>query len=105
MTTYGKIKAFNPRTDDWQVYQERLQFYMVANGIEDAIKKHSILLTVCGDSTFKLLCSLVPEGKLDVDEVTYDSLVKLLNAHYSKKQSTIVHRFKFHSHLRQPSKS
>ena len=90
MTTYGKIKAFNPRTDDWEVYQERLQFYM---------------LTVCGDSTFKLLRSLVPEGKLDADAVTYDSLVKLLNTHYSKKQSTIVHHFNFHTHSRQPSES
>jgi len=105
MATYGKIKAFNPRTDDWEVYQERLQFYMVANGIEDATKKRSILLTVCGDSTFKLLRSLVPEGKLDADGVTYDSLVRLLNTHYSKKQSTIVHRFNFNTRSRQPSES
>jgi len=43
MTTYGKRKAFNPRTDDWEVYQERLQFYMVANGIEDATKNSRVL--------------------------------------------------------------
>jgi len=74
MTTYGKIIAFNMRTDNWELYQERLQFYMVVNGIEDATKKCSILLTVCGDSTFKLLCSLVPKGKLDANETVEHSL-------------------------------
>jgi len=53
----------------------------------------------------KLLRSLVPEGKLDADGVTYDSLVRLLNTHYSKKQSTIVHRFNFNTRSRQPSES
>ena len=62
------------RIDYWEVYQERLQFYMVANGIEDVTKKRSILLTICGDSTFKLLCSLVPEGKLDANETVERSL-------------------------------
>jgi hypothetical protein len=71
MTTYGKIKSFNPATDNWLIYQEKLQFYFDANRIEEASKKHSILLTVCGDPTFKLLHSLVPDGKLNADAVTY----------------------------------
>ena len=97
MATYGKIKPFNPAVDDWTIYQEKLKFYFSANGITDAKKKRSILLTVCGDSTFKLLRSLVPDGKLDAEAITYDSLVDLLKSHYTKKQSTIVHRFHFNS--------
>jgi len=69
-----QIKAFNMRIDNWEVYQEMLQFYMVANGIEDATKNCSILLTICGGSTFKLLCSLMPEGKLDANETVEHSL-------------------------------
>ena len=46
MATYGKVKAFNPKADDWEVYEEQLRFYMVANNITDAAKKRSILLTV-----------------------------------------------------------
>ena len=49
MATYGKVKAFNPKSGDWEVYEEQLRFYMVANNITDAAKKRSILLTVCGD--------------------------------------------------------
>ena len=36
MATYGKVKAFNLRVDDWEVYEEQLRFYMVANNITNA---------------------------------------------------------------------
>ena len=105
MAAYGKVKAFNPKTDEWEVYEEQLRFYMVANGIDDGAKKCSILLTVCGDQTFKLLRSLVPDGKLDADGITYDSLVELLKSHFKKKQSVVVHRFNINTRLRKPSES
>ena len=105
MAAYGKIKPFNPAVDDWTIYEEKLQFYFVADGIADAIKKRSILLTSCGDSTFKLLRSLVPDGQLDAEAVTYTTLVDLLKAHYTKKQSTIVHRFNFNSRSRKPGEA
>ena len=73
---------------------------MDANGITDAKKTHSIILTVCGDSTFKLMQSLVPGGKLDSDDVIFDSLMELLKSHYAKKQSIVVHRFYFNTRSR-----
>ena len=57
---------------------------MVANNITDSAKKQSILLTIWGDQTFKLLRSLVPDGKLDADDITNDSLVRLLKLLYKK---------------------
>ncbi len=104
MATYGKIKAFSPASGDWTLYEEKLQFYFVANSIPDANKK-SILLSVCGDPTFKLLRSLVPDGNLQADAVTYTSLVDLLKGHYGQKQSTIVHRFHFNCHSRKAGES
>ena len=105
MATYGKVKVFNPKADDWEVYEEQLRFYMVANNITDSTKKRSILLTVCGDQTFKLLRSLVPDGKLDADDISFDSLVGLLKSHYKKKQSVVVHWFNFNTRARKPSES
>jgi len=40
--TNGKVKAFNPRVDDWEVYEKQLRFYMVASNIADTAKKQSI---------------------------------------------------------------
>ena len=36
-----------------------------------------------------------PDSKLDAEEVTYATLVELLQSHYMKKQSIIVHRVNF----------
>ena len=105
MATYGKVKAFNPKVDDWEIYEEQLRFFMAANNITDATKKCSILLTVCGDQTFKLLRSLVPDGRLDAEDVTYDSLIQLLRSHYKKKQSVVVHRFNFNTRLRKTTET
>ena len=69
------------------------------------MKKQSILLTVCGDQTFKLLRSLVLDGKLDADCVTYDTLVALLKSHIGKKQSVVVHWFNFNTRVRKPAES
>ena len=97
------MKAFNPQAEDWTIYAERLQHYLVANGVEDAGKKRAILLTVCGAPTYKLLRSLVEGGK--VDEKSYDELVKLLESHNSPKPSAIVQRFHFNSRVRAPGES
>ena len=105
MATHGTIKQFNPQVDDWPTYVERLQYYFVANNVDDAAKKRAILLTVCGAPTYKLLRSLVPDGKLDGDDATYDSLVKLLKDYYNPKPSPIVQRFHFNSRSRSPNES
>ena len=105
MATHGTIKTFNPQVDDWPTYIERLQHYFVANDVEDADKKRAILLTVCGVPTYKLLRSLVPDGKLDGDDATYNSLVKLLKDHYNPTPSPTVQRFHFNSRTRGPNES
>ena len=105
MATYGKVKAFNPKVDDWEIYEEQLRFFMAANNITDATKKCSILLTVCGNQTFKLLRSLVPDGRLDAEDVTYDTLIQLLRSHYKKKQSVVVHCFNFNTRSRKTTET
>ena len=38
-TVYGTVSAFDPTTDEWSEYVDRLQFYFTANGIKDDSKK------------------------------------------------------------------
>ena len=73
MAAYSKVKPFNPKVGNWEVYEEQLSFYMQANGITDAAKKRSILLTVCGEQTFKLLRSVGSQEHLE--EMLHDRLV------------------------------
>ena len=76
MATHGTVKAFNEQSDDWPSYIERLQHYFIANDVQEEAKKRSILLTVCGATTYKLILSLAP--------------VKLVKDYYNPKPSPIV---------------
>ena len=63
MATHGVVSMFDPSTEDWTTYTERMKHYFVANDVTDAKKKHSILLSACGPATYKVIRNLVEEGK------------------------------------------
>ena len=98
MATHGIVQPFQPLTDDWATYEERLRHYFVANDVDVDAKKRAILLTVCGSPTYKLLRSLVDAGELDTK--SYTDLAALLKEHYNPKPSPIVQRFHFNTRTR-----
>ena len=103
MATHGKIATFNTTVESWTSYCERLHFYFDANDIVDLGKKRSILLTVCGPSTYQLLKSLVqPRTPM---EKTYDEIVETLKTHFNPKPSPIIQRFKFNTRDRRAGES
>jgi len=63
MAAHGKLEEFNSRHEDWESHEERLQQYFVANRAEDANKHHAILLSACGQRTYKVIQSLVAPKK------------------------------------------
>ena len=58
MATHGKIDEFDLSHEAWATYVERLEFYFIANGIEDPEKKRAVLLTVSGHAKYKLIRNL-----------------------------------------------
>ena len=103
MANHGKIGQFNPSIKAWSSYVERLHYYFLANGVTEAAKKHSILLTVCGAPTFQLLRSLVQPKELSA--VTYTELLAVLESHYDPAPLTIVQLYRFQTRNRQPGES
>ena len=102
VAAHGKIGPFNPSTESWALYTERLNYYFLANDIKDE-KKHFILLTVCGPQTFQLLRSLVQPRKLE--ELILPQLTEHLAQHYDPAPSQIMKHLKFHTHERGPSET
>ena len=60
IATLGRVDGTR---DDWLQYVERLEHFFSANGVDDADKKRSVLLTVIGAATYKTLrisCRIAP---------------------------------------------
>ena len=102
MTTYGKIEEYK-EDEEWVEYIERLTHYFTANEIENADKQRSILLSVCGAKTYKLIRNLLAPAK--PDSKTFDELAELVKNHRNPKPSEIVQRFKFNSRFRREGES
>ena len=103
MPTYGKIGEYEPDSEDWSQYVERLENFLVANNITSAEKKQATFLAVIGPSAYRILRSLVAPEK--PNEKSYTDLKKLLSDHYCPKPSEIVQRSKFYKRIRHPGES
>ena len=89
MAMHSSVSKFQPGKEDWSTYVEQLNFYFIANGVTTDEKKRSILLSNCGSATFKLIKSLLDEGKMGT--TPYKNLVELVQTYYQPKPSVIVH--------------
>ena len=99
LNAIGTIGPFQPSTEDWKAYTERLELFFVANGIEDAAKSHATLLTVCGPSTYGLIRDLLaPAAPMDK---TFAELVALVQERQQPTPSPIVERYNFFTRVQQ----
>ena len=98
MATFGQVGAFIEGQEEWKQYVERLEQYLIANGVESAQKKRAIFLSTIGPKAYKLLSSLVAPAS--PGEKDYADLVKIMADHHSPPPSEIVQRFRFHTRFR-----
>ena len=81
MVQHGTLALFDSSKESWSHYVERLGCYFAANDVDD--KKHSILLSICGQQTFKLIRSLLNAQALETK--SYSDLVKMVTDYYDSK--------------------
>ena len=103
MATFGKINEFDSSKEDWNSYVEQLEFFFVANGIEENARKRAILLTSCGAACYKLFRGLTQPQK--PGDKTYAQLIQLMKLHQNPEPNQIAERFKFNSRNRMPGES
>ena len=103
MAAHGKLEQFHIGQEDWESYKECLQQYFVANDIAEAEKQKAILLSVCGQSTYKVIRNLVAPTKPGKCE--YKAILEHLRCYYSSKPSIIVQQCKFNTRYRQQGES
>ena len=98
IATVSMLSEFVELDGAWIEYVERIEHFLLANGIEEEERQRSILLSVCGAKTYKLIHNLATPRKLG--DLTFKELVTLGQEHQNPKPSVIVQRFKFHPHSR-----
>jgi len=98
--SHGSLGAFDLSGGDWKSYVEQVQLYFTANDIADAAKQRAILLTSCGDSTYRHIKDvLTPQAPTDV---SFKTMCDAMAAHLQPEPSEIVQRFRFNTRVRQP---
>ena len=102
-SNFGKVKEYDASRETWSNYVERLEFFFIANGINDATIKRAILLSASGPETYNLCRSLcspeLPSTK------TYDELKTLIEEQLNPTPNPIAERFKFYTRNRQNNES
>lgn len=83
--------------DDWEIFEERLEQYLLANRIEED-RKVSVLLTLISENVYKTLKHLC--DPLKPKEKTFEQLIQLLSVQFKKRLSVYRRRIQFEN-LRQ----
>ena len=91
----GYIGPYDPKSMEWSTYKGRFTFYLQANSIIDAALKRATLLTLIGDTAYRMLADLhLPD---DLSNVNFDTLITDLDSAYGKKVSKLASRVRFQS--------
>ena len=99
------LHAFDPRSTTWESYRDRIGFYFKASRITTAEDKKAFFLWAVGDSTYTLLQSFVAPRTLTAETVTYDELIKLLDAHYDAQQNIMTATHDFYTCVQKPGQT
>ena len=90
----SSIGLFDPKSEGWSTYTERVEQHLTANGVVEAEKRHAFLLSVSGATVYQLVRSLVALAK--PKDKSFEESVKLVQEHLTLYRLSIVQRFHFH---------
>jgi len=98
----GSVGEFREGKEEWSQYAERLDHFILVNGIKDDQKK-DVFLAVIGPQAYKLLKSLIVPAK--PGDKGYTELVQTLAKHYEPAPSEIVRQYRFNTRVRRKEES
>ena len=96
MTSYlGALEPFNASNDEWQLYIQHFEHFLLANKISDSDEKCHLLLALMGAPTFKLLANLAAPKQ--PSELKFKDFCDILKKHYSPQPIKITERYRFYN--------
>ena len=91
----GAPQPFNASNDNWELYVQRFEDFLLANKIDDNEEKCHMLLALMGAPTFKLLASLA--APKTPGELKFKDICDTLRKHYSPQPIKIAERYHFYN--------
>ncbi|KAG6446575.1 uncharacterized protein LOC115441210 [Manduca sexta] len=98
----GNLNSFDHKENDWKIFFGKLNNFIKLNCIKNE-NLCAILLTHLSDESYRLVQNLVHPRQ--VEEVSWDELIKLLDGHFTPKRSTFADRAKFYDATRNDGES
>ena len=90
----GSFEAFNVKSDQWELWEEKFKFFLLAIGVKDDAKKPMLLATV-SMTALGYLHDLSLPTSLDDAGLTYTRLLEQLLAHFGAKTTQLAARHEF----------
>ena len=93
----GRFDAYDPATEEWDIYQERIEQFMDANGIpsQDEHRRRAVLLNSCDKTTYHLIRNLVSPARPAA--TAYSTICQKVSQHFNPKPTVTVQRYKFNT--------
>ena len=91
----GHIGPYDPKSMEWSSYKGRFTFYLQANSIIDEAYKRATLLTLIGDTAYRMLADFHLSD--DLSTVNFDPLITDLDCAYDNTVSKLASRVRFQS--------
>ena len=92
---FGSIEEFDSKRDDWELYEEKFNFFVEANDITDDKTNRAMLLAYVGMALLAYVRDLNMPTLLSDDSITFDKLIEQFRAHYGKKTASLAARNEF----------
>ena len=90
----GAQGPFNQGTTQWSSYAERMEEYLLANGVTEKRKKVATLLSTIGSQKYDLLKDLYTPDKPNTK--SFEEIVTKLMEHLEPKPTIIAERYRLH---------
>ena len=96
MTSYvGAPHPFNASNDEWVLYIQRFEHFLLANKIENDNDRCHLLLALIGAPTYKLLSSLCAPKQ--PGELKFKDICDTLKKHFSPQPIKIAEHYRFYN--------
>ena len=102
---FGNVEPFDARRDKWSIWEQKLKFFLLANGVTTEEQKKAMLLACVGMTALGYVHDLNMPLALDDAGVTFTSLLDQLRAHYGEQTTQFAARHEFNRVTQKDSKT